>query len=138
MICVILLFHKKTTIDCFIGTIISIEHILYFLTLFSTTVYRTVRFHVAVKFGHVKVALWFPINKFHKKMFKNKHTYKMINASNEGIYVKFWRKNNTTLVYLFSKAISTKHLLRLIILLNIIFANFSIWLLGYRPGFSCL
>jgi len=32
----------------------------------------------------------------------------MINASNEGICVEFWRKNNTTLVYLLS---STKNLL---------------------------
>jgi len=28
----------------------------------------------------------------------NNHTYIMINASNEGICVQFWRKNNTTLV----------------------------------------
>jgi len=27
----------------------------------------------------------------------------MINASNEGICVEFWRKNNTILVYLLSK-----------------------------------
>jgi len=26
----------------------------------------------------------------------------MINASNEGIYIEFWRQNNTTLVYLLS------------------------------------
>jgi len=26
----------------------------------------------------------------------------MINASNEGIFVEFWRKNNTISVYLFS------------------------------------
>jgi len=26
----------------------------------------------------------------------------MLNATNEGICVKFWRKNNTTLVYLLS------------------------------------
>jgi len=28
--------------------------------------------------------------------------YVMINASNEGICVEFWRKNNTTFVYLLS------------------------------------
>jgi len=26
----------------------------------------------------------------------------MMNASNEGIFVEFWRKNNTTLVFLLS------------------------------------
>jgi len=30
------------------------------------------------------------------------HTYIMINASNEGICVEFWRKNNTTFVNLLS------------------------------------
>ena len=71
------------------GTIISLEHILYFLTHYSTG-YRIVRFHVAVKFVHVKVALWFPINKFSKKnVLQNKDLYIMINASNEGICVEF-------------------------------------------------
>jgi len=37
----------------------------------------------------IKVALSFPINKFHKKY----DTYIMINASNEGICDELWRKN---------------------------------------------
>jgi len=36
----------------------------------------------------VKAAISFPINKFHKKNgLRNKHTYSIINASNEGICV---------------------------------------------------
>jgi len=35
-------------------------------------------------------------------MLRNEQTHIMINASNEGIYVEFLRKNNTALVYLFS------------------------------------
>ena len=66
----------------------------------------------------------FPINKFHKKnILRNYHTYIMMYASDEGICVELWRKNNTTLVYL----------------LSILFLDdFSIWLLGYRTEFSCL
>ena len=61
----------------------------------------------------------------------------MINASSEGICVEFWRKNNTTLVYPLSicrqvlNSVKTNPL-------NIIFDDFSIWLLGYRTEFSCL
>mgnify|MGYP007091384655 CR=1 FL=1 len=55
----------------------------------------------------------------------------MVNASNEGICIEFWWKNNTTLVHLLSKTFMTNPL-------NIIFDEFSIWLLGYRTEFSCL
>ena len=90
------------------------------------------------KKNNLKVALSFPINKFHKNnILRNYHTYIMINASNKGICVEFWRKNNTALVYLLSncrqvlKSYKTNPL-------NIIFNDFSIWLLGYRTKFSCL
>ena len=47
-----------------------------------------------------KVALAFPINKFPKtNSLRNQLKNIMINASNEGICVEFWRKNNTILVY---------------------------------------
>ena len=61
----------------------------------------------------------------------------MIKASNEGIYVEFEGKSNTTLVYLLSncrqvlKSFKTNPL-------NIIFDDFRIWLLGYRSEFRCL
>ena len=80
----------------------------------------------------------FPINKFPTKIFKGiRHTYIMINAFNEGICVEFWRKNNTTLVYLLSNC---RQVLKLFKTnpLNIIFDDFSIWLLWYRTEFSCL
>ena len=66
-------------------------------------------------------------------MLRNKHTYIMINAPNIGICVEFWRRKNTTLVYLVSncqQSVKTNPL-------NIIFDDFSIWLLGYRTEFSC-
>ena len=50
----------------------------------------------------VKVALLFPINKFHKTYFKGLTSYNTINPSNEGICVEFLRKKDTILVYLLS------------------------------------
>ena len=61
----------------------------------------------------------------------------MTNASNEGICDEFERKNNTTIVNLLSNCWQVLNLSRLTAL-NIIFDDFSIWLLGYRAEFSCL
>ena len=61
----------------------------------------------------------------------------MINVSNEGLCVEFGRIHNTTVIDLLSncrqvlKSFKTN-------LLNIIFDDFSIRLLGYRTEFSCL
>ena len=87
----------------------------------------------------VKVALSIPINKYHeKKWFKELAYNIMVNASNKGICVEFWRKNNTTLVYLLSNCWQVLKIFYVLNLLNIIFDDFSIWLLGYRTKFSCL
>ena len=58
--------------------------------------YSMVGFKVALSFTSKK----FPTKKYFKEFLK--HTYIMINASNEGIGVEFWRKNKKTLVYLLS------------------------------------
>ena len=56
----------------------------------------------------------------------------MINASNEGIWVEFWRKKNLlSNCRQVLKYVKTNPL-------NIILDDFSIWLLGYRTKFSCL
>ena len=56
-------------------------------------------------FKHFKVALSFPIDKFHKQnILRNSHTYIIINASNEGSCVGFERKKNTTFFFYFQIA----------------------------------
>ena len=50
----------------------------------------------------LKVAPRSQLINFFKICLRNKRSYIMINASNKGIYIEFWRKNNTTLVYLLS------------------------------------
>ena len=58
-----------------------------------------------VDFKHFKVALSFQIDKFHKQnILRNSHTYIIINASNEGIFVGFERKNKTTFFFYFQIA----------------------------------
>ena len=58
----------------------------------------------------------------------------MINASNEGICVEFWREKQH------NPALPTGKYLTYFktISLNTIFDDFNIWLLGYRTEFSCL
>ena len=74
----------------------------------------------------LQVALSFPINKFHEKdSLQNKHTYIMINDSNEGICVEFRRKNYTTLVYLLSNCRQLLKILKTNNLLNIIFEDLT-------------
>ena len=84
------------------------------------------------------MALSFPIDKFHKHFFSgNYHTYIMINASDEGICVEFWRKNNTTMVYILSSCRQVLNYFKNNPL-NTIFDYFSIWLLGYKTACTCL
>ena len=71
-------------------------------------------------------------------MLSNWHTYIKIYPYTEGICVEFRRKNNTPLqVYLLSNCRQVLLYVKTN-LLNIIFDDFNIWLLGYRTVFSCL
>ena len=70
--------------------------------------YRMVGFKVALSFTSNK----FPTKKYFKEFLK--HTYIMINASNEGICVEFWRKKQHNLdLPTFKLPTSTNNLLRL-------------------------
>jgi len=52
---------------------------------------------------HLKLPFHSQLINFLKKYFKElAYNYILINTSNKGICVEFWRKNNTTLVYLLS------------------------------------
>ena len=82
------------------------------------------------KYLNSKGDISLPIITFlNENILRNKHTYIMINASNVGMWIECWRTTNTTLVYLLSnyrqalKYFKTNPL-------NIIFDDFSIWLLG--------
>ena len=82
-------------------------------------------------FSFLMHAVSFPINAFPKKNFlRSYHTFITINASNEGICVELWRKNNTTL------PASTKHILRLTH--QILFLMISVYVKKYFERKSIL
>ena len=81
----------------------------------------------------------FLINKFHpKNILRNKHTYLMINASNEGICVDLCKKTKTQPLFTCFQIGGKYHKSFKTYLLNIIFDDFFKWLLGYKTEFSCL